>query len=82
MARADVTEGKALWQPGGAEEDSCFPAGDWHLYLVYNKKVEDALQPKSQKCSEAPASHLITNILANEAEMGRPHHLIEARQLG
>ena len=24
------------WQPGGAQEDSCFCAGDWHLYLVHN----------------------------------------------
>ena len=28
LALADVTEGQALWQPGGAEEDRCFRAGD------------------------------------------------------
>ena len=38
MARTDTTEGQALWQPGGAEEDSRFREGDRHLHLAYNKE--------------------------------------------
>ena len=34
MARTDTTEGQALWQPGGAEEDSRFREGDRHLRLA------------------------------------------------
>ena len=33
MARTDTTEGQALWQPGGAEEDSRVREGDRHLRL-------------------------------------------------
>ena len=41
MDRTDITEGQAVWQPGGAEEDSCFCAGDSHLNLAYNDKGEE-----------------------------------------
>ena len=34
VARTDTTEGQALWQPGGVEEDSCCREGDRHLRLV------------------------------------------------
>ena len=41
MARSNTTEGQALWQPGGAEEDShC--EGDRHLRLEYDKEEEEA----------------------------------------
>ena len=40
MARTDTTEGQALWQPGEAEEDSCFGEGDRHLHLVYDEEEE------------------------------------------
>ena len=30
----------ALWQPGGAEEDSCFHEDDRHLCLVYDQEKE------------------------------------------
>ena len=38
MARTDTTEGQALWQPGGAEEDSRFREGDRHLRLAYDEE--------------------------------------------
>ena len=42
MARTDTTEGQALQQPGGAEEDIRFCKGDRHLRLVYNEKKTHA----------------------------------------
>ena len=36
----DVSEGQVLWQPGGAEEDSCLREGNRHLHLAYNKEEE------------------------------------------
>ena len=38
MARTETTEGQALWQPGGAEEDSRFREGDRHLRLAYEEE--------------------------------------------
>ena len=38
MARTDTTEGQALWQPEGAEEDSHFRKGDRHLHLGFDKE--------------------------------------------
>ena len=38
MARTDITDGQAVWQPGGAEEDSCFCEGDRHHSLAYDKE--------------------------------------------
>ena len=40
MARTDTSEGPALWQPGGAEEDSHFCEGNRHLRLA-NKEEEE-----------------------------------------
>ena len=34
MARTDASEGQALWQPGGAEEDSRLHEGNRHLHLA------------------------------------------------
>ena len=34
MAGTDVSEGQALWQPGGAEEDSRLREGNRHLHLT------------------------------------------------
>ena len=39
MARTDPSEGQALWQPGGAEEDSCFHEGNRRLHLAYGEEV-------------------------------------------
>ena len=36
VARGDTTEGQALWQPGGAEEDSHFREANRHLRLAYD----------------------------------------------
>ena len=40
VARSNTTEGQALWQHGGAEEDSRFHEGDTdrHLRLAHNKE--------------------------------------------
>ena len=42
MARTNTTEGQALWQPGGDEEDSHFCEGDRHLRPAYNDEEEEA----------------------------------------
>ena len=41
MAGTDVFEGQALWQPGGAEEDSRLREGNRHLHLAYDDEEED-----------------------------------------
>ena len=38
VARTSTTEGQALWQRGGAEEDSYFREGDRHLRLAYDEE--------------------------------------------
>ena len=38
MTRAQTTEGQALWQPGGAEQDSHFREGNRHLRLAYEQE--------------------------------------------
>ena len=38
MARTQTTEGQALWQPGGAKEDSRFHEGNGHLCLAYEEE--------------------------------------------
>ena len=48
MARSDATEGQAVWQPGGAEEDSCLREGNRHLHLAYDdKEEEDCCDPRT-----------------------------------
>ena len=41
MAGTDATEGQAVWQPGGAEEDSCLREGNRHLHLAYDDDEEE-----------------------------------------
>ena len=41
MVRTSITEGQALWQPGGAEEDSHFRDGDRHHRLAYGDDEEE-----------------------------------------
>ena len=41
MARTGATEGQALWQPVGAEEDSRLHEGNRHLHLVNDKEEEE-----------------------------------------
>ena len=41
MAGTNTTEEQALWQPGGAEEDSRFGEGDRHL--AYDEEEEEML---------------------------------------
>ena len=40
MAEPDASEGQALWQPGGTEEDSHLREGNRHLHLAYDKEEE------------------------------------------
>ena len=47
MARTDTTEGQALRQPGGAEEDSRFREGDKHLRLACDEEEEEERIPRS-----------------------------------
>ena len=41
MAGSDAPEGQAVWQPGGAEEDSRLREGNRHLHLAYDEEEED-----------------------------------------
>ena len=41
MAGTDASEGQALWQPGGAEEDSRLREGNRHLHLAYDDDEEE-----------------------------------------
>ena len=41
MAGSDASEGQAVWQPGGAEEDSRLREGNRHLHVAYDDEEED-----------------------------------------
>ena len=41
MAGSDASEGQAVWQPGGAEEDSRLREGNRHLHLAYDEEEEE-----------------------------------------
>ena len=41
MAGSDGSEGQAVWQPGGAEEDSRLREGNRHLHLAYDDEEEE-----------------------------------------
>ena len=41
MAGSDTSEGQAVWQPGGAEEDSRLHEGNRHLHLAYDEEEEE-----------------------------------------
>ena len=40
---AGTSEGQAVWQPGGAEEDSRLREGNRHLHLAYDEEEEEEL---------------------------------------
>ena len=46
MAGPDASEGQAVWQPGGAEEDSCLREGNRHLHLAYDEEEEEFCIPQ------------------------------------
>ena len=50
MAGSDASEGQAVWQPGGAEEDSRLREDNRHLHLVNDDEEDEvlALTPKQQ----------------------------------
>ena len=41
MAGIDASEGQALWQLGGAEEDSRLHEGNKHLHATYGEEEEE-----------------------------------------
>ena len=41
MVRTDASDGQAVWQPGGAEEDSRLREGNRHLHLAYDDGEEE-----------------------------------------
>ena len=41
MAGSEASEEQAVWQPGGAEEDSRLREGNRHLHLAYDEEEED-----------------------------------------
>ena len=43
MSGSDTSEGQAVWQPGGAEEDSRLREGNRHLHLAYDDEEEELL---------------------------------------
>ena len=48
MVGSDAPEGQAVWQPGGAEEDSRLREGNRHLHLAYEEE-EEQMRLKSGK---------------------------------
>ena len=43
MAGSDASEGQAVCQPGGAEEDSRLREGNRHLHLAYDDEEEEKI---------------------------------------
>ena len=43
MAGSDASEGQAVWQPGGAEEDSRLREGNRYLHLAYDEEEDSFL---------------------------------------
>ena len=41
QTKTETTEGQALWQPGGAEEDNRFREGNRHFHLAYEADEEE-----------------------------------------
>ena len=41
MAVSHASEGQAVWQPGGAEEDSRLREDNRHLHLAYHDEEEE-----------------------------------------
>ena len=56
MARTDTAEEQALWQSGGAEEDSRFREGDRYLRLAYDDDEEDLLEDAARLLLNGNAS--------------------------
>ena len=53
MAGSDTTKGQAVWQPGGAEDDSRLREGNRHLHLAYDEEEEEA-RPSLFRCFLSP----------------------------
>ena len=65
-----TTEGPALSQPGGAEEDSCSHESDSHLCLEYDDKEEkDACSTKLQKNMPGCAIPLMNKLYSRKQEL-------------
>ena len=79
MAGSDASEGQAVWQPGGAEEDSRFREGNRHLHLEYDDEEEKVKKKKEEKNNRklrwygrvTRSSGLATTILQGTVQGGR-----------
>ena len=49
MAGSDASEGQAVWQPGGAEEDSHLREGNRHLPLAYDDEEEENIDSSQRE---------------------------------
>ena len=49
MAWTDITAGQALWQPGGAEEDSRLREDNRHLQLAYDDDDEEEEEEEEEE---------------------------------
>ena len=63
MAGTDASGGQALWQPGGAEEDSRLCEGNRHLHLAYDEEEEEdctvnCLQHAQVAWAQSSANHV------------------------
>ena len=56
MAGSDASEGQAVWQPGGAEEDSRLREGNRHLHLAYDEGEEITVQDLDSKYQTSACS--------------------------
>ena len=50
MAGSDASEGQAVWQPGGAEEDSHLCEGNRNLHLAYDEEEEEEIVKNLEEC--------------------------------
>ena len=49
MTGSDASRGQAVWQPGGAEEDSRLREGNRHLHLAYDEEEGQATVNRNSK---------------------------------
>ena len=77
MAGSDATEGQAVWQPGGAEEDSRLREGNRHLLLAYDEEEEEE-NKKYENLLSKLATTCVSNSLLEYNQMARRRCLLTA----
>ena len=63
MAGSDASEGQAVWQPGGAEEDSRLREGNRHLHLAYDEEEDSCRLGVGWETTPAAAVASVTSSL-------------------